>query len=396
VSVGLNDACHGMVFPEVLNMIRDRSRYRVGLIAAFGLLACEFLSIAAPSLAQTKQCSVQQIENNIKNLPTNPTLVDTLAACGSDAVPILLRYLEADPRDRSTELLTEIADRRLLVIMALGQMGSRAASSTNILLSLMGNSSSTQDLDKVILYTLWQINDESTRNSIISNLLKVVQNPVEIPEKRVDVVSKIDYLYRDLLKTKIFLGHVQIITPALNQIILKTSNNSETRKQAFLLLKNFDLALAQEIEKQYPNIISDNRSGETATVIDSAQSAVITGNGNSTSQTIKNKVRNRQKGYGSGDTGTSSPMNRSVDLHGFGSINIETKMARDREARKIEAGARKINIEDRKARERTISLEDEKARERAINKIKINLPAVCRIPLINYPVIRIVFEWKCK
>jgi hypothetical protein len=36
------------------------------------------------------------------------------------------------------------------------------------------------------------------------------------------------------------------------------------------------------------------------------------------------------------------------------------------------------------------------ARERARNKIKINLPAVCRIPLINYLVIRIVFEWKCK
>ncbi|WP_310425937.1 hypothetical protein [Chamaesiphon sp. VAR_48_metabat_135_sub] len=348
--VGFNDACHGIVFPQVLNMIRDRSKYRVGLIAAFGLLACEFLSISAPSLAQTRttQCSIQQIENNIKNLPTNPTLVDTLAACGSDAVPILLRYLEAAPRDRSTELLTEIADRRLLVIMTLGQMGSRASSSTNVLLSLMGNSSSTQDLDKVILYTLWQINDESTRNSIISSLLKVVQNPAEMPEKRVSIASKIDYLYRDILKTKILLGHSQIITPALNQIILKTSNNSETRKEAFLLLKNFDFALAQKMEKQYPNIVNGDRSGgDTATVIDNQQGAVVVGNGNTTNQTINNKVRNHQIDRVNTDT--------SISMAIYG-----------------------------------------EARERAINKIKINLPAVCRIPLINYPVIRIVFEWKCR
>ncbi len=329
-------------------MIRDRSRYRVGLIAAFGLLACEFLSISAPALAQTTQCSVQQIENNIKNLPTNPTLVDTLVACGSDAVPILLRYLEAAPGDRSTELLTEIADRRLLVIMVLGQMGSRASSSTNVLLSLMGNSSSTQDLDKVILYTLWQINDEANRNYIISSLLKVVQNPVEMPEKRVVIASKIDYLYHDILKTKILLGHSQIITPALNQIILKTSNNSETRREAFLLLKKFDLTLAQKIEKQYPNIVNGDRSGgDTATVIDNQQGAVITGNGNLTNQTIKNKVENRQ----------TDRVNTSVSI------------------------TRGI---------------DGEARERARNKIKINLPAVCRIPLINYPVIRIVFEWKCR
>jgi hypothetical protein len=314
---------------EVFKMIRDRSRYEIALLTTLAILVGEFLSFSEPSWAQTKQCSAQQIENNIKNLPANPALVDTLAACGSDAVPILTRYLETSPRDRSIELFGEIADRRLLIIVTLGKMGTRAASSTKDLLNLMGNSASSRDLDKVILYTLWQINDVPTRNTIIGNLLAVVKNRVETPEKRLNAAAKIDYIYRDLLKTKTSLAYAQAATTALTQIISENKNNLETRSQALSLLKNFDLAQAQKIAKQYPNIVeSSNHSSDTATVNDSRQNADVLGDGNSTSQANDTNVRH-------------SVMSR-----------------RSRSSKQ--------------------------------------LLAVCRDPLKQEPVIKIVFGWKCK
>ena len=82
----------------------------------------------------------------------------------------------------------------------------------------------------------------------------------------------------------------------INQIILTTSNNIETRRKALLILKNFDLALAQKIEKQYPNIVSDDLSKdratgiETANVIDSNQNPIITGEFNDINQSNNNSV----------------------------------------------------------------------------------------------------------
>jgi hypothetical protein len=67
--------------------------------------------------------------------------------------------------------------------------------------------------------------------------------------------------------------------------------------------------------------------GATGTVIDNQQGAVVTGDGNHTNQTIKNKVHNRQKGSGTGgDTGTSLTNGQSADVYGNGNrTNQEIK-----------------------------------------------------------------------
>jgi hypothetical protein len=59
--------------------------------------------------------------------------------------------------------------------------------------------------------------------------------------------------------------------------------------------------------------------GATGTVIDNQQGAVVTGDGNTTRQNIKNKVNNRQTGSGTGgDTGTSLTNGQSADVMGNG------------------------------------------------------------------------------
>ena len=58
--------------------------------------------------------------------------------------------------------------------------------------------------------------------------------------------------------------------------------------------------------------------GDTGTVIDNQQGAVVTGNDNKTNQKIKNTVRNRQKGSGGGDTGTSINNGQAADVLGDG------------------------------------------------------------------------------
>jgi hypothetical protein len=61
-------------------------------------------------------------------------------------------------------------------------------------------------------------------------------------------------------------------------------------------------------------------AGDTSTVIDNQQGSVIDGNGNHTNQTIKNKVTNKQKGYGGGDTGTSLTNGQMSDVTGHGNV----------------------------------------------------------------------------
>ena len=156
-------------------MIPGLSKHGVALLAALAILAGEALSISQLSLAQTAQCSAQQIENNIENLLTDPALVDTLAACGSDALPILLLYLDRsfikEFEKSNYDSLTKAEQRKvdsseyqqLLIISTLGQMGSRASSSTRDLGKLIGRRSMAEELDKVIVYALWQINGDPTR-----------------------------------------------------------------------------------------------------------------------------------------------------------------------------------------------------------------------------------------
>ena len=67
-------------------------------------------------------------------------------------------------------------------------------------------------------------------------------------------------------------------------------------------------------------------AGDTTTTIDNNQNAVVTGDGNHTNQTIKNKVHNRQNGHGGGDTGTSINNSQAADVMGNGNLtNQEIK-----------------------------------------------------------------------
>jgi hypothetical protein len=392
-------------------MIQDRARYGL-LVIVLGIVVGGISSLLEPSLAQTKQCSAQQIENNIKDLATNPTLVDTLVTCGSDAVPILTHYLETSPRDRSIELFGEIPDRRLLVIVTLGKMGTRAASSTKVLLNLMGNSASSIDLDKVILYTLWQINDVPTRNSIVNNLLAVVKNIVETPEKRLNAAAKIDYIYRDLLKTKISIVYTQIVTTALTQIISENKNNLETRSQALSLLKNFDLVQAQKLEKQYLNLaksvggsctmndtniqISMNGSGKKA---DQSNDVTQASNGGCVGNTVN--TTNVQTQTGGTDRATQRRRS-SQEING--SNNSPTGINMDPVKVKTNVQTDVDNPADRLNNNAQVNVNNpnDRRKNNEVNAYKPadisskNLPAVCRDPLKQYPVIKIVFSWKCE
>jgi hypothetical protein len=60
-------------------------------------------------------------------------------------------------------------------------------------------------------------------------------------------------------------------------------------------------------------------AGDTSTVINTTQDAVVTGNGNTTSQSSRNTVNNRQTGRKTGgDTGTSITTGQSADVLGDG------------------------------------------------------------------------------
>jgi hypothetical protein len=59
-------------------------------------------------------------------------------------------------------------------------------------------------------------------------------------------------------------------------------------------------------------------AGDTTTTIDNQQGSSISGSGNHTNQTIKNKVTNKQKGYGGGDTGTSLTNGQGSEVVGDG------------------------------------------------------------------------------
>jgi hypothetical protein len=57
-------------------------------------------------------------------------------------------------------------------------------------------------------------------------------------------------------------------------------------------------------------------AGDTGTVINNSQTAVINGSNNHSNQSIKNSVRNNQTGSGSGNTGTSINNGQVVDITG--------------------------------------------------------------------------------
>ena len=59
-------------------------------------------------------------------------------------------------------------------------------------------------------------------------------------------------------------------------------------------------------------------AGDTATVIDSQQGVVVTGDGNDTRQTNTTNIQNRRSGKrGSDSTGTSVTNGQSADVQGF-------------------------------------------------------------------------------
>ena len=59
-------------------------------------------------------------------------------------------------------------------------------------------------------------------------------------------------------------------------------------------------------------------AGDTATVIDSQQNAIVTGDGNDTRQTNKTSVQNHQSGRRSpSSTGTSVTNGQTADVQGF-------------------------------------------------------------------------------
>ena len=234
-------------------MIRGLLKHGVGLLIALGMLAGEALSISQPSLAQTAQCSAQQIENNIENLLTDPALVDTLAACGSDALPILLLYLDRsfikEFEKSNHNSLTKAEQRKvdsseyqqLLIISTLGQMGSRASSSTRDLGKLIGRWSMAKDLDKVIFYTLWQIDGDPTRA-----LAQIAIDTREELSTRRSALFNLQYFARD--NTNLIPGGVnsqrleKTTNDALVTIALNPNDDVDFRLNAFENLKEARVA----------------------------------------------------------------------------------------------------------------------------------------------------------
>jgi hypothetical protein len=61
-------------------------------------------------------------------------------------------------------------------------------------------------------------------------------------------------------------------------------------------------------------------AGDTTTTIDNQQNSSINGNDNHTNQSIKNTVKNKQKGLGGGDTGTSLTNGQNSEVYGHGNV----------------------------------------------------------------------------
>jgi hypothetical protein len=68
---------------------------------------------------------------------------------------------------------------------------------------------------------------------------------------------------------------------------------------------------------------------DTATVVDTNQNAVVTGNGNTTNQNIKTRVNNNQTGRSTGSsTGTSVNSTQSADVLGDGNKTLQNTNTR--------------------------------------------------------------------
>jgi hypothetical protein len=188
-------------------VLRMRSRlsklkYRVTILSVLAIVVSEALFISQPCMATIEQCSAKKIENNVENLSANPALIDTLVACGSDIVPVLLRryivlsssesYFPNPQSGHSTEQLKAIAEKvdyeRLLVLTTLGQMGSSASLASRDLAKSLDAQDiqpfSPTDLNKVILYTLWQINGDPIRT-----LSQIVLDPKEDLSSRYNALN---------------------------------------------------------------------------------------------------------------------------------------------------------------------------------------------------------------
>ena len=210
------------------------------------MLTGEALSVSQPVLAQTDQCSAWQIENNIEKLLTDPALVDTLAACGSDALPFLLRHF----KESFTQNSAESEYQRLLILTALGQMGPRASSSTRDLANSMGYRFITsEDMDRAIFYTLWQINGDPTRP-----LAEILLDAKENELARSSALSELQDFARDNLN--LIPGGInpnsleKTINGALVMIAENPTENLEFRIQAFYALekKKFIPDVLKEIQ----------------------------------------------------------------------------------------------------------------------------------------------------
>ncbi|KAM3092561.1 hypothetical protein ACKFKG_21985 [Phormidesmis sp. 146-35] len=231
-------------------MIRGLSKHGVVLLATLGILTDESLSISQPALARPDRCSVQQIENNIESLRADPSLVEALATCGSDALPILLRYLDQS----FTEDSADGEYQRLLIITTLGQMGFRASSSARDLAKLMGYEWITsEDLDKAIFYTLWQINGDPTRT-----LFEILSDTGEDRLARGSALSNLQRFARD--KSNLIPGGINptSLERKLNGAILAIAENSDDdtdfRIQAFESLETNKLR--PDVLKEIQNSIA--------------------------------------------------------------------------------------------------------------------------------------------
>jgi hypothetical protein len=260
------------------------------ILLLYSLLNWSFF-LNTTAIAQQSRCVASDISNKINQLPKNPSLVDTIAICGSSAVPILTRHLNS-LFSRKPDRFEENEYLGLLIITTLGEMRTEASSSTRDLARLLSDKSlvKSEDLDKAILYALGQINDspyralavlasDSSENMDLrisafwilrserlgSNTLKQVRESITTSLLRVvemgsytqifDATSEIESLYNSDLDQ----NYKQVIISALTKIISETrlfdptmteESRIWTQRRAVKLLWNFDKNLAQKIENE--------------------------------------------------------------------------------------------------------------------------------------------------
>ena len=394
-------------------MIRGLLKHGVGLLIALGMLAGEALSISQPSLAQTAQCSAQQIENNIENLLTNPTLVDTLAACGSDSLPVLLRYLDqsnrADRADRfytaeDKKELEKLDYQRLLIVTAIGQMGSRASSATRDLakrvrpvvdrskltvIRLRDSSSGLvflpriQDFDKVLVYTLWQIDGDPARD-----LAEIAVDAKESLSARQSALYNLQGFARD---------YVNLIPGGINPAALEQTTNGTLVKIA--LDSNSDLNFRLSAFK-------DLKKGSGATETLAAIQNTIT---ETLLEVIQNQAKKPEEQVDAVDklSYLYSMILKTSIQPGYAQIitpilsQIILKTSNTGDVRHDallllnnfdSALAKKIAKEVSLPPDYgTADLDPPRFRAMTVAKLKAAPPAVCR-----YPIIQTVFAWKCR